>query len=400
MSRDANVATPAGRVVLLTELYPPAVGGSAVLFENIYSRLSMPVTVIADPTASGPSSSVSQAGTRAWVAINGRLRGVTHPAEWRQHLRVASAVRRVSDRATVVHCGRPLPEGLGALVGRGLGAPRYVCWAHGEELTAAASSREHQWLVRRVCRNASAMLANSRFTSNLVQDLGIPRERITVVYPGVDADRFSPDRADAHVRSEIAAGAECVLLTVGRLQRRKGHDRTIAAVSRLRASMPKLRYVIVGDGHERAQLEAVAREHGVADMVHFLGEVPDERLPALYAACDVFLMPTRRDGVDVEGFGIVFLEAAASGKPTIGGRNGGVGEAIADGRTGLLVDGDNVEEIARAIADLAGNRDRCATFGEAGRRRVLADFTWARAARQVEEVTAQVLTGRARAVTS
>jgi phosphatidylinositol alpha-1,6-mannosyltransferase len=145
-----------------------------------------------------------------------------------------------------------------------------------------------------------------------------------------------------------------------------------------------LQYLIAGDGQERDRLEDLARARAVHQHVRFLGGVSDDQLPSLYAACDIFLMPTRQDASDVEGFGIVFLEAAATGKPSIGGRNGGVPEAVADGETGLLVEGTNSGELANAIRTLARSPTLRATMGAAGRRRVVQSFTWDRAAREVE----------------
>ncbi len=224
----------------------------------------------------------------------------------------------------------------------------------------------------------------------------MPLERIRVIHPGVDTARFSPDADGSAFRARHAAGAACVLLTVGRLQLRKGHDRVIAALGAIHAEFPGLRYLIAGDGAERGRLESLASEHGVRDLVVFLGPVTDEDLPRLYAACDVFLMPSRQIGADVEGFGIVYLEAAAVGKPTIGGRSGGVGEAISDGNTGFLVNGDDVGELAAAIRRFAASKELRLTMGAEGRRRVLAEFEWSRAARQVDEAQADVLATRGR----
>jgi phosphatidylinositol alpha-1,6-mannosyltransferase len=246
------------------------------------------------------------------------------------------------------------------------------------------TSREHRWLARRVCLGASTMIASSRFAGRLVETLGVPQTRIRVIHPGVDGSRFTGrvPRPVAHL--EMPPEASPVLLSVGRLQRRKGHDTTIQAVALLGRHFPHLQYLIAGDGQERNRLEDLARASGIASRVAFLGEVPSEDLPGLYAACDIFVMPSRTDDHDVEGFGIVFLEAAAAGRPTIGGLSGGVPEAIADGETGLLVNGENPEALAEAIRTLAISPDLCARMGAAGRTRVLKSFTWERAAAELQ----------------
>jgi phosphatidyl-myo-inositol dimannoside synthase len=375
-------------ILLVTELFPPAVGGSAALFANVYGRMpAVKVTVLTDPDAS--SSSVPPTGLpRRWVRMESRKRGARSLGELRTIWRVSSAIRSHTrhNPGITIHAARPLPEGLPALVSSflTLRSTRYVCWAHGEDLAAALTSREHAWLARRVCRNASTMIANSKFTAGIIESLGVPTRRVRTIYPGVDVDRYRPDIDPTPARRQFAPSAGPVLLSVGRLQRRKGHDLAIEAVALLKGEFPGLQYLIAGDGQERARLEDLARAHSVDQQVRFLGGVSDDQLPSLYAACDIFLMPTRRDASDVEGFGIVFLEAAATGKPSIGGRNGGVPEAVADGETGLLVEGTDGGELADAIRTLAMSPTLRATLGAAGRQRVVRSFTWERAAREVE----------------
>jgi phosphatidylinositol alpha-1,6-mannosyltransferase len=192
-----------------------------------------------------------------------------------------------------------------------------------------------------------------------------------------------------------------VLLSVGRLQMRKGHDLMIQAVRHLMRQHDRaLRYVIVGDGHERARLEALVDACGVREYVTFSGEVPAHVLPLYYAACDIFVLPNRVEQSDVEGFGIVFLEAAASGKPAVGGRSGGVPEAVADGVTGLLVSGTDVEELATTIARLMDSESLRRRLGEAGRARTVREFGWECAAERVATTHRRLVKGHTRASTN
>ena len=261
-----------------------------------------------------------------------------------------------------------------------------VCWLHGEELGFTSTSRELTWLARRVYRGASMVFANSHNSARLLtRNWGVPEAKVRVVHPGVDAERFRPDVDGAALRSRVAAPADVVFLSVGRLQRRKGHDLVLQALARLRARVPGVRYVIVGDGPHQRQLEADVQTLCLTDIVHFAGPARAEDLPAWYAAADVFVMPNRADGVDFEGFGIVFLEAAAAGKPVIGGRSGGVPEAVEDGVTGRLVDGTDIAELEVTMAALAGSSHLRVQYGAAGRERAVREFTWERAARQVDE---------------
>jgi phosphatidylinositol alpha-1,6-mannosyltransferase len=180
------------------------------------------------------------------------------------------------------------------------------------------------------------------------------------------------------------------LLSVGRLQRRKGHDLVLAALANWRPDDPPVRYLIAGDGDYRNALETEARSLGIRDRVVFLGPVTDDELPGLYAASDIFVLPNRRDGVDFEGFGIVFLEAAAAGLPCIAGRSGGVPEAVQDGETGVLVSGTDALELAEVIRRLARSTDERRRMGERGRRRALHEFRWEDGVRRLTDLHRQV----------
>jgi phosphatidylinositol alpha-1,6-mannosyltransferase len=354
-------------VLLLTELYPPTLGGSAILFESLYTRLHLPVQVLTH----GEKATRHQRGLSVTsIPMAAADWGLLKPSCLRRHLQVAAAVRNLAPRTVVVHCGRALPEGLSALM-----APRrYLCWTHGEELGFASTSRELTSLMKLVYRRAAGVLANSHNSARLLAGWGVPQGRIAVIHPGVDPGRFHPAADPADWRSRYAAPGEVIFLSVGRLQRRKGHDLALQALAQL--SDLRVRYLIAGEGPAQGDLEDQTRNLGLGSRVHFLGAVPDADLPSLYAASDVFVMPNREEGVDFEGFGIVFLEAAATGRPAIGGRSGGVSEAVADSETGVLVGGMEVIELAQAMRRLATSAQTRASMGAAGRARVLRSFTW------------------------
>jgi phosphatidylinositol alpha-1,6-mannosyltransferase len=376
--------SPAG-VLLLSELFPPAIGGSAELLWNVYSRIDgFPVTVLTND--SGVPFPAHDAGA---LEIHRRPMtytrwGILHAKALGRHLHIAAATRQLSSTASVVHCGRALPEGLDALLA-GLATRRpYICWTHGEELAFVRSSRELTWLMHLVFRRAAAVVANSRNTAAQLEQWGAPIERVHVIYPGVDTVRFQPGRQEARaLRARLARPGELLLLTVGRLQRRKGHDHVIEALAGMTTSHPNLRYLIVGDGEERAALEQLVVARSLTDRVTFAGSVPASELPAYYGAADLFVHPNRLDGRDFEGFGMVFLEAAAAGLPVIGGATGGVPEAVAAGRTGLLVSGTCVDELRTALARLADSAELRQSMGRQGRARAQAEFSWSAAARKI-----------------
>jgi len=382
-------------LLLVSQFFPPAVGGSAVLFENVYSRLGRDVHVLTDPRSS-PGPAGPQGAFRIHHAPLATPHwGLLHPAGLIHHARTAARIRRAAPSGAAVHCARVLPEGVAAWMARKTGGPRYVCWSHGEDLATASLSRDQKLTTQLVLRGADASLANSRNTADLLRGLGVPEREICVAYPGVDCERFRPDVDGGPVRRRLGLGPEDpLLLSVGRLQRRKGQDLVIRAMAELAAELPRLRYAVVGTGEEETPLRELAAASGVADRVVFAGKVDDDDLPSWYAASDVFVLANRREGADIEGFGIVFLEAQAMERPVIAGASGGPPEAIADGETGFLVNGTDASELAAVIRRLAGDEALRARMGRAGRERVRTRFTWERAAAAVEELTRRLEAGR------
>ena len=375
---------PSARTVLVTELFPPTIGGSAVLFEAVYSRLDTEVAVFTDQRLAPVAESVQRGMRIVRRPIASPRWGLLNCEGFVQHVRIVHGIRTLTrGGATIVHCARALPEGMAALVSRRFRGPDYICWVHGEDVSNALSSRELTFLMKHVYRAAAALIANSTNTARLVENLGLPPRDIHIVHPGVDPDRFHPHVDATKIRRQFAPSGEILLLSVARLQRHKGHDLAIAAIGKLRDELSDLRYLIVGDGMERARLEALAVEHGVRDRVIFVGEVSPNDLPAYYAACDIFVLPNRIDAGNLEGFGIVFLEAASSARPAIGGSSGGVPDAVEDGVTGLLVSGTDTAELAAAIRRLTLSPELGCRMGRAGRARVLRSFTWERAAAAV-----------------
>lgn len=272
----------------------------------------------------------------------------------------------------------------------------FVVYAHGNEILDVM---QEGWEKPRVAlQQANRVLANSHFAANLVQKAGVAPNRIEIVYPGCNIDRFRPLPRQMELRHRLlgARYRDRVILTVGNLVAHKGHDMVIRALPKLRLNIPEVTYLIVGDGPYRTQLEALGAAMGVQDRVIFAGQVPDEDLPDIYALSDVFVMPNREqlEACDVEGFGLVFLEANACGKPVVGGRSGGVPEAIVDGVTGLLVNPHDPEDIANALARLLTDGDLALRLGQQGRLRVVRDFAWARVADRVQRILDSHTTGR------
>ncbi|CAB5158706.1 hypothetical protein D3OALGB2SA_5287 [Olavius algarvensis associated proteobacterium Delta 3] len=228
---------------------------------------------------------------------------------------------------------------------------------------------------RAALRRAAGIFPVSRYTARLIEGFGVAKARIRVITHGVDPVRFYPGTASD-------SSGDGGLLTVARLDLHKGHDKVLEALARLRDERLSPRYTIVGEGEERARLARMTQALGLQEQVTFAGFVSDEELLRAYADAEVFIMasreiPGRQDLI--EGFGLSFLEASASGLPVIAGRSGGVPDAVLDGKTGLLVDPCDVGDIARAIKCLVTDRERARRMGEKGRKWVEEEMNWDRA---------------------
>jgi phosphatidyl-myo-inositol dimannoside synthase len=371
---------PLCRLLVLTENFVPAKGGSITWMLNTYSRFDPREVIVVTSPREGDAR-IDQVLPFRVLRIPMTLNDwdPTRPASLLRYLRIIWYIYRQCHTHHVhqIHCAKVLPEGLIAwALCQCYGLP-YLLYAHGEEILIALTSRKLAWLLPRIYRGSAAIIANSHHTKTLLQEIGIDASIIHVIHPGVHLQSFCASPVAAQrIRQKHHLGAAPVLLTVGRLQRRKGQDMVIHALPQILQSLPQVKYVIVGTGEELTFLTTLAQELGVQDSVVFAGIVPDQELAAYYAACDVFIMPNRQIGSDIEGFGMVYLEASAAGKPVVGGKSGGTDDAILSDVTGLRVDGNSSVEIANAIIDLLSTPDKAKAMGMHGRQRVEREFTW------------------------
>jgi phosphatidyl-myo-inositol dimannoside synthase len=249
---------------------------------------------------------------------------------------------------------------------------------HGGELLPYQSMPLLVRLVTACLRCSTLIICNSNYTKTEYTSLDATAPSTVVITPGVDSARFA-GRDGRVVRARYGLGGSRVLLTVGNLVPRKGHDVVISALSALIGRGCDVQYLIVGCGPEEARLRDLAVTLGVGERVTFAGRVREEELPDYYDACDVFVMLSRRANHGrqaIEGFGIVYLEANCCGKPVIGVRSGGVMEAVDHGRTGLLVEPeDTLNQAIDAMSSLLSDKARAQQLGEAGETRVRAEFS-------------------------
>ena len=275
----------------------------------------------------------------------------------------------------MIHAARPLSEGLIARAVKLTSGIPYVCYVHGEDVNVAMTSRELRILTGSVLKHCDRVIANSSFTQQLLlDDWGVDPERIIQMHPGVDTRYFNP-AADISQRP-IHWSGKTVLLTVGRLQKRKGHDMVIRAVAELAKTIPNLHYAIVGGGGEREPLEQLAKDLKVADQIEFAGEIDDEQLRLYHQNCDVFVLANRTIGRDVEGFGIVLLEAQACGKPVIAGDSGGTIDTLLHGESGYIIDCETPAGLVEILKSQLSCADRRSEMGRVGREHVVNNFDW------------------------
>jgi phosphatidylinositol alpha-1,6-mannosyltransferase len=215
----------------------------------------------------------------------------------------------------------------------------------------------------------------SRYTKEILASLGVEERRTRVLGNGTDPIHFRPENVSA-LRKSLGFENRTIVLSVGRLVRRKGVDIMLDAMPQVLEHFPDALYVVIGQGPERQRLKSQSRRLGLVDSVLFLAERHPDELRHWFNLSDVFVLPTRNLSMDVEGFGLVFLEAAACEKPVVGTLSGGVSDAVLDGETGLLVPSESPAALSRAVVRLLTDADEAKRMGKAGRRRVLSIANW------------------------
>ena len=250
---------------------------------------------------------------------------------------------------------------------------KIICLAHGMEFPADGSDKKKSRIAR-ILSKAHVVLANSHFTYDRIKPYVPASVQVDVFLPGM-AVPPALDETTLQVVRERCKPFSPSILTIGRLEPRKGQDKLIGAVARLQADFPDIHYFILGVGEDTARLKELVRKKGLADRVTFLGSVSEQEKFAWLASIDIFAMPSRAEGNSVEGFGIVYLEAAYFGKPSLAGRVGGAGDAVLDQETGILCDGSSEESVTQGLRVLA-DKSRRETLGTNAKVRVERDFMW------------------------
>ena len=365
------------KILIATLEFPPQKGGIANYLFGIVKHLPRDKAVVLAPkNPSLPLPSEKEGGFK----IHRKKLISKFPFLWPGWLPLLFYLILISQREKVesILAGQVLPVGTAAfLVKKFLGIPYFIS-CHGMDILVAQKSPRRKRLLNKILEQAQGVIANSQFTKNELTKIGVPENKITIIYPCPSSKKQENNKTKKQeIVEKFQLQDKKILLTVGRLVERKGHDKIIEALPKILEHMPNAMYVVVGDGPEKEKLQVLGSKLQVQNKVMFVGEVSDEELRAFYELCDVFIMVSRQINGDVEGFGTVYLEANQYGKPVVAGRSGGVAEAVEDGVTGLVIDDPtNTSQIAEAAIKLLAEDDLAKKLGAQGRNCVERKFKW------------------------
>jgi phosphatidylinositol alpha-1,6-mannosyltransferase len=367
------------RILLIANNFPPIVGGIATHSYEIAKNLAIlgeHVTVL----TAVPQIEASWLNSQTFKLIN-----INWLSKLPKHINILAPLIRIvvfflyelyllrSEKIHLMyctHCELGISKRLTSLL---FGVPYFLA-IHGSEVTNPRGVKRSALMF--ALKGAAGLIAlGSRQKVSLLK-LGVPDEKIFSVPEGVDLDKFNMKHKDQEIIDKLDLEGNKVILTVGRSVKRKGVDKVIESLPRVLEKVPNVIYLVIGEGPERCHLEKLAEEHNVRRKVIFTGFVPDADLPKYYSVCDVFVMPSREINGDIEGFGIVFLEANACSKPVIGGKSGGMNDAIEDGISGILVDPMSEDEISKTVIVLLTDEEIAMRLGKQGRDRVEREFSY------------------------
>jgi phosphatidylinositol alpha-1,6-mannosyltransferase len=379
------------RHLFVTQDYPPDLGGMARRHVELCRRLPPDRVRVSTVVAGAGAPDFDRA---EGYPIERQPFGAAEAKLLVNQLRWSGSIDRWCRRGGgLVHLGNIRPCGYAVGLGTLLTRTPYLIYVNGGDLLRErrfARQAARRWSGRRLYSRALGIVANSRWTADLARDtlarFAAGPVPVAAIDLGTDPAFFSPRRDTGALRRRLGLGGAPLLLTVARLVPHKGQDVALRTLAALAREFPDLRYLVVGEGHDLARLEALARDLGVAERTMFAGALTDDEIAEAYATATLYVGLSRIDNeVNAEGFGISFIEAAASGVPVVAGDSGGVRSAVRDGETGLVVPPADVEAVTAAVRSLLADDDRRKALGAAARRAAETHYTWDRVARETLE---------------
>jgi phosphatidylinositol alpha-1,6-mannosyltransferase len=303
---------------------------------------------------------------------------------WLKHLGSTFVVWKIfkKEKAAILAINDILPLGYPALILNLFLKIPYFVFLHGLDFLLAKRNAWKRFWLKKILENAEFVVCNSRYLENEVKKLNSIIKTI-VVYPSINFNRMalsdnliSAKKNLSHVKIEDGSKLinKKIIFSLGRLVKRKSFDNLILAFEKVQKKFPESELIIAGTGPEEIYLKDLAKNSFCSAKIIFLGEISEEEKQKWFKLCDLFALPVQEINGDIEGFGIVFLEAAIFNKPSVAGHVGGVSEAVVDGETGILVDGNNIDEISEAIMKLLEDDKLRQKMGEAAKRRAIDEF--------------------------
>jgi len=359
-------------ILLITLEYSPQKGGVASYYAGLMSELA-------------------HQGHQVKIVSEKLLYKWFWPRWLKAYFLLRAAIKK--EKPDIIFVGHLLPLGTVAYLLRK--RVSYCVFLHGMDILLAQKSRRKQWLTKKILLNAKIIVTNSEFTKEQVKKLEIGnclpageagKLEIGTVYPCPTISTNVLTEQIESLRRKLGLSGKKIMLTLGRVVERKGHDIVIKAMPEIIQHMPDIVYIIAGAGPYLEKLTQLVENLELQPYVRFVGQIADEERSAYYALCDIFVTPSRQIGPDVEGFGLSFIEAALFGKPSIGGKSGGVPEAILDGQTGALVDPTDVSELARAVVQLLRDDKLRYELGQNAKARAIHEFNWTKQTKKLSQL--------------
>ncbi|MDF1693805.1 MAG: glycosyltransferase family 4 protein [Zhongshania sp.] len=373
---------PGHNIIISTQNYPPAAGGIQNYMHELAVALHLlgnSVQVICDaPTVDG-----QDAFDNSLPFPVARLSGPKVLRRYRKANKVLSLLKKADHAILICDSWKSLE----LLKTDKTNLASCICIAHGMEFPAQLQAKKHQRIANTLSR-ADLILANSEFTAQRVTPYAPDISRLRILHPGVNPPAHATEAEQAKANAWLGEHSP-ILITVGRMEARKGQDKIIEIMPKLVAEHPKALYLIAGSGPLQDSLVARVKELGLSASVKFCGRVSDGERSALLQKADIFAMPCRAVGDSVEGFGIVYIEAAMLGLPSLAGRAGGAGDAVIDGHTGLLCDGDSADDIYLSVQKMLSHKQALKTIGHNAQQRAQTELQWPQIAQKLLDYVAE-----------
>ena len=363
-------------ILLVTNDFGPRAGGIETFIIGLLERMQ-PGTVMVYTSQQAESESFDQRWREQYGVLVIRDRSsILLPTP-----RVTRAIKNIIRREGIesVWFGAAAPLAVMAKAFRAVGVKKIVALTHGHEVWWAKIP-PFSFAMKFIGAHVDFLGYLGEFTRNAIAPSlnKLDREKLIKIAPGIDTEHFSITPRDAALVAQLDITDSPTIVSVGRLVHRKGQDQLVKALPQIIEKFPAVKLIFVGTGPHRKRIEKLVKQHGVEKSVRFIGRIPHEHLPKYFALGDIFAMPSRSRlfGLEVEGLGIVYLEASACGLPVIAGNSGGAPDAVLPGKTGVIVDGTSEKEIADAAILLLSDMSKSREMGRTGREWVVSDWRW------------------------